>query len=112
MTPELITLIGKRMTRPAAAQELMNLHKALATNSPMVGSRYARAMECSGALENPATTSEEREKLLAALTGDTSNERTTHIRIRLSDAEKAALQQLAANAGESVSAYVRRTCGL
>ena len=33
MTPELITLIGKRMTRPAAAQELMNLHKAAVGHS-------------------------------------------------------------------------------
>ena len=42
----------------------------------------------------------------------TSSERDESIRIRLSAREKATLQQIAADAGESVSAYVRRTCGL
>lgn len=109
MTPELIALIGKRMTRPDAAPELMNLHKAIAAKSPMVGSRYARALECAGALENPDTTPDERELLLSALSGENAREaRTEGIRLRLSPSEARAVRDAAAEAGDTVGAYIRR----
>lgn len=93
---------------PAAGREAMQAIKALHAGSPIVQSRYNRAV--STALSDPEAqfTPEERRLLAGAVAGeggDTRRERVLHI--RLTEDEHARLTDAADAAGQAVSVYVR-----
>lgn len=111
MNPELIAILSRRLTRPAAASQLVDLNKAIRAKSPIVAQRYERVLQCSGALENPATTPEEREALLGALVTEPGT-RSKVVRLRVTPDEYEALNASAESAGQSLSAYIRARCDL
>lgn len=106
MTPEALAIITRRLVHPQAADQLAHVHRALVARSPILGQRYARLLEDSGALSNPETTAEERSILMDALP-EVLDEKSEVIRLRLSPRERAIIQARAEAAGKSISALVR-----
>lgn len=105
MTPELYTGQAEVVAGKLRELELFQAAdeaEAETTDDPKRKAALLRTM--AGRVSTITT----QRNFLAKLT----EERDESLRIRLSAREKATLQQLAADTGESVSAYVRRTCGL
>lgn len=107
MTPEALAIITRRLTNNSAADQLAQVHRALVARSPILGQRYTRLLEDSGALSNPETTAEERSILMEALPETAPDEKSEIIRLRLSPRERAIIQARAEAAGKSISALVR-----
>ena len=95
-----------------AAGQAMACLRAIDADSPVVQQRYNATVEA--AFEDfGAQFSASERKLIAGYVDSAANGgRCTDIRVRLTVEEKATLQEMAADAGQNVSDYVRSRLGL
>lgn len=93
---------------PAAAGEAMACIRAIRANSPVVGIRFARVVET--ALTDPEArfTPEQRAEIAELLDIPAIENRDVTFRIRLTVAERDAIQAAADNEGLSMSEWARR----
>lgn len=94
---------------PLAASQAMETIRAIHAKSPILQIRYNNTVQM--ALNDPQAEFTPAERaLLAEFVGspDSSTNRDFMLRVRLTDAERAALQQSADQAQQSMSEYVRQ----
>lgn len=98
---------------PAAGGQAMQAIRAAEVNSPVAQARYDRVVEI--ALSDPQADFEPAERtLIAQYVGGGNGEalRTMDIRIRVNAGEKASVQEMAREAGQTVSDFIRERIGL
>jgi hypothetical protein len=92
---------------PAAARTAADAIRAEQVGSPMAAARAARAARL--ALDDPQATFSATERRQIS---DLLDDRAVDIRLRVTDAEKERVQQMALDAGLTVSALIRQRLGL
>lgn len=97
---------------PAALHEALGALRAQQTQSPLALRRADRAIEL--ALQDPQAgfTADERQALAALLSGTPDGARTLDVRIRVNADEKQRVQEMAEEAGMTVSDFIRGKIGL
>lgn len=103
---EALKLIAARST--LAAGDAIKCIRAIDNDSPAVQHRYNSVVEV--ALNDPGAefSGTERAQILAHVVSTAENEaRTLDVRVRVNQAEKAAIQEMAAKAGLTVSDFIR-----
>jgi len=93
---------------PNAAEEAIRTIAAARNNSPVLQIRYANVLIRALADPEANFSSDERELLSSVIEAPGSESRGFTLRVRLTEAERAHLEDLANAAGLSISDYVRR----
>lgn len=93
---------------PRAAETAVRTILAARNNSPVLQTRYANVLIMAMADPEATFTPEERALLAEGFEAPESTSRDFMLRVRLTDQERAALQQLADRDGIGMSEYVRR----
>jgi len=93
---------------PRAAETAVRTIAAARNNSPVLQTRYANVLIMAMADPEATFTPEERAILASAVEAPESSSRDFILRVRLTDQERAELQQLADQDGIGMSEYVRR----
>lgn len=95
---------------PLAASQAVQCIAAIKAKSPVLQQRYNRVVELafSDSQADPFT-SEERQLIAEHVTGEggEGSAKTFDVRVRVNASEKAEIQRLAADAGLTVSDYIR-----
>lgn len=97
---------------PVAGRDAIQCLRAVDVKSPAVQHRYNRVVELAFGDYDAHFTPAERETIAGYVDSTDGEARTTDIRVRLTLEEKATLQEMAADAGQNVSDYVRGKVGL
>jgi hypothetical protein len=92
---------------PAAAEEAIRAIAAAKNNSPVLQTRYANCLIRALADPQAEFTQAEREQLAAGITTETDT-KDFMLRVRMSQAERMQLAQLADAAGVNMSEFVRK----
>lgn len=93
---------------PDAMREAMKTLQAIRAKSPIVQQRYNRVVDMALNDSQAEFTAEERAVLAAPLTGNEDEGRAFMLRVRLTEAERAELQEEANAANKNMSEYVRQ----
>jgi len=93
---------------PQASGQAIDCIKAIKAKSPVLQHRYNRAAEAAFADPNAEFAPDERE-LIASYIDDEGGDgpKLLDVRIRVDQAEKAAIQQMATDAGMTVTEFIR-----
>lgn len=98
---------------PVAGHQAIQCLRALDVKSPVAQARYDRVVEIAFSDPQADFSPAEREVIAGFVGGGSSEDvRTLDIRIRVNANEKAAVQEMASAAGQSVSDFVRERIGL
>lgn len=96
---------------PMAASQAMQCISAIKAKSPVVQHRYNRCVEAAFSDPNAEFSADERELIAEYVASEGGEDRPQSkffdVRIRVNATEKAAIQQKAANAGLTVSDFIR-----
>ena len=98
---------------PGAGSQAMQCMRAIDVNSPITQARYDRVVEI--AFSDPQADFEPAERaLIASYVGGSNGEelRTMDIRVRVNAREKEIVQEMAREAGQTVSDFIREAIGL
>lgn len=97
---------------PAAGSQAMQCLRALAVKSPIVQERFNRVVEI--ALGDPQAEFTPADRaLIAEFVGGASDDvRSLDVRIRVNRQEKSTIQEMADDAGMTVSDFIRERIGL
>jgi hypothetical protein len=109
-TSEALKLIAARC--PGLVRAAGTAMRAISVQSPVAAQRIDAVVTDALSAHEASFTTDERQALAELITGTTSESKSDVIRLRVTAAEKAAIFEMAAAAGMSLSDYIRGKLGL